>query len=228
MSIDAKNTGVKRELIPSGNYVARCYSMIHVGTVDENVMGKIKRLNKVRITWELPTELRVFKEENGEQPMVISQEFTLSMYEKSNLRKILESWRGKGFTEDEAKSFDITKLLGKSCMLQIIHKETKKGTSYAIISSIAGMPKGINCPDQINSSFEFNFDNKFNPEILESFPDFIKDKIKSSEEYKALIMPENHEIDDKDQSYDALPEGDIKANPNFKEKTEEITDDLPF
>jgi hypothetical protein len=189
MSINATDNGIKRELVPAGNYPARCYSMIHIGTVEEEFMGKHKILNKVRITWELPTEKRVFKEENGEQPMVISQEFTLSMYEKANLRKFLESWRGKGFSEEEAKSFDITKLLGVPCMLSIIHTVSKAGKERAEISAVAAMPKEMKCPDQINPSFEFNYQNKFDAALLETFPDFIKDKMKKSEEYKAMTMP---------------------------------------
>ena len=86
MAINATNNGTKRELIPSGNYVARCYQMIEIGTVNEVIQGTQKQLHKVRIGWELPTELKVFKEENGEQPLVISKDYTLSLNEKSNLR----------------------------------------------------------------------------------------------------------------------------------------------
>lgn len=209
MSINATNEGIIREVIPASNYMARCYSMVHIGTVCENIMGQEKMLNKVRITWELPTELRVFKEENGLQPMVISKEYTLSMHENSNLRKDLESWRGKVFSEDEAKSFDITKLLGVPCMLNVIHKDTKSGKSYAFISGITNVPKGMECPDQINESFEFNFNDKFDFDILEKMPDFIKDKIKRSEEYKKIQNPENTDIYQDEENLN-------------------ITDDLPF
>ena len=208
--ITATSSGVKRELIPAGNYVARCYSMIHVGTIEEEYMGEMKTVNKCRITWELPTELRVFNEENGEQPMVISKEYTLSMHEKSNLRRDLESWRGKGFTEDQAAGFDVTKLLGVACMLNIIHKTTKKGSEYATISNISTLPKELICAAQINETFEFNFEDSFSEETVESFPDFIKDKIKSSAEYKAL----NSEIVD-------LPESESAH-------VDEPADDLPF
>ena len=105
--IATSNGGTSHEPIPSGSYPARCYSMIHLGTIEENILGTVKKLNKVRITWELPTELKVFKEENGEQPHVISKEFTLSLHEKATLRNFLKNWRGKDFTEDEAKAFDI-------------------------------------------------------------------------------------------------------------------------
>jgi hypothetical protein len=186
MGITATTSGTKRELIPAGNYIARCYSMIHIGTVTEDIMGEQKTLNKCRITWELPTETRVFDESKGEQPMVISKEYTLSMHEKANLRRDLESWRGKAFTEDQAKSFDITKLLGVPCMLNIIHKVTKAGNDFATISNISSIPKGLNCPDQVNTNFEFNFEESYSDEVLEAFPDFIKDKIKTSQEYQKL------------------------------------------
>jgi hypothetical protein len=128
MPIIATNNYVQRELIPSGNYIARCYQMLEIGTVQEIIMGQPKTLKKVRIGWELPEETRTFSQDKGEQPFVISQEFTLSMNEKSNLRKVLASWRGKDFSDKEAEAFDITKLLGVPCMLNVIHKPSKDGT----------------------------------------------------------------------------------------------------
>lgn len=184
--INATNNRIERELIPAGNYIARCYSMVHIGTVKEIIKGEEKRLNKVRITWELPTELRVFNEEKGEQPIVISKEYTLSMNEKSNLRKDLESWRGRAFSELQAKSFDICALLGVPCMLNIIHKMNKSDKEYATISNISSIPKGFECPAQINKNFEWNFEDKWDEIELENFPDFIKEKIKSSEEYQRM------------------------------------------
>jgi hypothetical protein len=187
--INATNDSKPRELIPAGNYIARCYNMIHIGTVTEDVMGQPKTLNKVRITWELPTELRVFDPAKGEQPMVISKEFTLSMHEKANLRKDLESWRGKQFTEEQAKSFDITRLLGVACMLNIIHKISKTGVPYATISNISSIPKGLECPKQVNPTFEWNYEDHWDEITLQEFPDFIKDKIKTSEEYRKMKTP---------------------------------------
>jgi len=48
-----------------------------------------KRL--VHMTRELPQIQKVFKEENGEQPAVISQRYTMSMYSNSHLRKMIDS-----------------------------------------------------------------------------------------------------------------------------------------
>lgn len=197
MPINATSNSVTRELIPAGNYVARCYQMIEIGTVTEFVMGKQVIAKKVRIGWELPTELRTFREDRGEQPLAISKEYTLSMHEKSNLRKDLKSWRGKYFTEDEAKSFDITKLIGVGCMLNIIHKPSRSDPTriYEQIAGITAIPKGLKIPAQINPTFVLSYD-AFNKEAFESLPDFIKTKMQGSLEYVALKNPHSKDIPD--------------------------------
>jgi hypothetical protein len=204
--INATNEGSSFTPIEAGNYPARCYSMIHIGTCMDSYMGEPKEFNKVRITWELPTEMRVFKEEKDEQPVSISKEFTLSMNEKSNLRKFLAAWRGKDFTEEEAKCFDITKLLGKECMLSIIHKVGKSnGKIYAEISGCATVPKGMKVDKQINPSFEFSYDN-FDQDKFDSLQDWIKDKMKQSKEYKAIANPQEALSESREEQLN--PEGD--------------------
>lgn len=202
--IATSNGSTSFEPIPSGSYAARCYSMVHMGTIEENIMGTLKKLNKVRITWELPTELKVFKEENGEQPLVISKEFTLSLHEKSTLRGFLKNWRGKDFTDEEAKSFDIEKLIGAPCMLNITHKTKKDGSGvYAEIGSISTMPKGLPCPEQINQSFIFTYEN-FDEAKFNTLPDFMKNKMVTSDEYKQAISHGQH-IESNDEEQDDLP-----------------------
>lgn len=206
MSINATNSGVVRELIPAGNYLARCYQMIEIGTVTEFIMGKQTILKKVRVGWELPTELRTFKEEKGEQPLAISKEYTLSMNEKSNLRKDLKSWRGKDFTEEEAKSFDITKLLGQPCMLNIIHRHGVSDPTkvYEQISGITAIPKGMTAPSLINPIFVLSYD-EWDQEKFDSLPDFIKTKMQGSLEYAAMKNPHAKDVVDITEPVDDLP-----------------------
>ena len=202
MPITATNTQIQRELIPAGNYIARCYQMIEIGTVKETILGKEKIVPKVRIGWELPTELKVFNNENGEQPCVISKEYTLSMAEKANLRIALKSWRGKDFTEDEAKSFDITKLLGVPCMINIIHKTSKDGLKvYEEISGITPIPKGIECPPQYNKTLLLSYDS-FDVEVFNKLPDFIRNKMTGSLEYVAIQSPNHTNIEPSTTSED--------------------------
>jgi len=200
MAIIATNTATSfdREPIAAGSYAARCYSMIQLGTNEEVIQGVAKKLNKVRITWELPTETKVFREENGEQPLVISKEFTLSMHEKSTLRQFLESWRGKTFTEKEALSFDVTALIGKPCLISISHKVAKNGNTYANLTGVNLLPKGMECPAQINADQVLAFDD-FNEDVFNSLPDFLKDKIVSSDEFKAMSKPNEIPVDETDE-----------------------------
>lgn len=188
-SIVATNTGGSDYApMEAGMYVARCVQMIQIGTITENIEGKDKVLHKVRLGFEFPTELKVFKEEKGEQPYFLSKEYTLSMHEKATLRIHLETWRGKKFTEEESEAFDVTRLLKVPCMINVVHKTSKKGKTFAEIGSISPLMKGMVCPEQINETSLLCYDD-FNEQLFESLPDFLKDKIKSSAEYNAMIHP---------------------------------------
>ena len=194
MSIIATNEskGSNYTIVPQGAHVARCYQMIELGTIKGEFQGEIKEHKKVRLSWELPNELKEFKQGEGEKPLVISKDFSLSMHEKANLRKSLEGWRGKSFTENEAKRFDVTVLLGKPCMINIIHTE-KDSKIYANISSISALPKGFECPPQVNDNFLLSYDN-FNFQQFETLPEFIKEKMKETPEFKNLMNLENNYI----------------------------------
>jgi len=183
--VSAQTTSGDYTPVEAGTYAARCYSMVHIGTVKELVMGAEKALNKVRITWELPTETKEFKQGEGEKPYSISKEFTLSLHEKSTLRKFLQSWRGKEFTEAEVQGFDIAKLIGVPCMLGVVHKTSGTGKVYADIASISAPMKGLDIPAQVNPSFEFSV-LEFNKEKFEKLPQFLREKIVKSSEYASL------------------------------------------
>jgi len=203
MAIIAENKGGDFVLIPAGNHIARCYGMVQIGTVKEETgIYAGKETHKVRISWETPHEAHDFGK--GIQPFSIHKEFTLSMNEKATLRKMLESWRGKAFTEVEAEKFDITKLLGKPCMINVIHKTSGKGSTYADISSLATLPKGLECPEQVNPTLELSFDN-WSAAIFESLPDFVKEKIKKSKEYAAMTSPGHTETPQSNSDSDDLP-----------------------
>jgi hypothetical protein len=192
MAIIAKSSGetTQRELIPAGTYLARCYSMVHLGTVKQSYLGEDKWTNLVRITWELPTELRLFNADKGEQPCVISKEVTLSMNEKSTLRALLTGWRGKAFSDEEAKEFDVAKLLGKPCMISIFHQASKSNPEkvYERIASISPVMKGMECPPQINPTFEFSVLD-YNQDKFDSMPEFIKEMVRGSKEFQQMLQP---------------------------------------
>lgn len=185
----------EKKIIPQGNHVARCYGMIEIGTVDEVIMGEKKQIHKILIDWELPNETAVFKEENGEQPFVYSKDFTLSMNEKANLRKMITAWTGKQMNDAEAEAFDVTSLIGQSCMLNIVHNKSKDGTkTYANLAGVTPLPKGFACPPQVNPSRLLEYEN-WNQEVFMGLPAWLSDKICTSKEYKLKFsMPSKDQV----------------------------------
>jgi len=63
--------------------------------------------------------------------------------EGSNLRRDLESWRGRAFTEAERKAFDVEKLIGVNCQLSLKHNVSKStGRPYAQVTVVLPAVKG--------------------------------------------------------------------------------------
>ena len=208
MSIIAKSSGnTERTLAPIGNHLARCVKMVHIGTAEETIQGTVKKLNKVKLSFELPDETHVFKEEKGAEPFLVSKDYTLSMSEKANLRKDLESWRGKAFTPKQAEEFDITVLLGIPCMVNVIHKTAKSsGNDYVVISGITPLPKRVECPAQVIPSFEFNFTDAF--ENFELLDQWTQDKVRESDEYLEVtgtgIIEESNSVTEAEEDLSEL------------------------
>lgn len=174
--------------VPEGNHIAVCYRVIDLGTIRGEYMGKENFRRKVLISWEIPDE----KMEDG-RPFTIGQRFTWSMSEKAQLRKILESWRGKAFTEADfgPQGFDIINIIGAGCMLNVVH-EAKNGKTYANIASVAKLPKGMNAPAPTNQrSFVWLSREEFIEGNYENLSDGLKAIIQQAPEYRALSEPEH-------------------------------------
>ncbi len=193
------------EPMPAGTYPARLYSLIHIGTIPFDWQGESKMIDKVRLTFEFPTETKVFKEENGEQPYVLSLEFTLSMHEKSKLRPFLEGWGGRRLTDQEASDLDLEEWVGKEGLANIVHSEGKNGNIYANIQSVSSLPKGLTCPPQVNETFILNYEDKWDEGKFQNLPDFLRDKMMESTEYQVKLT----QAQIKDRKAGETPDGEI-------------------
>jgi hypothetical protein len=188
------------ELVPIGNHLARVYRVIHIGTAPEAYMGEEQMMNKILIGFELCNEKKVFKEEKGEEPLVIGREFTLSMGKKSNLKKFVENMLGVALQDEEAYSFDIASLIGEACLLNVIHKVSGKGNTYALIQGASPVPKGMIVPAQHNPAQKLDYE-KFDEELYKSLPEYIRTKIGKTEEFKKMrgfVDKSIEEIDSED------------------------------
>lgn len=176
----------QRPIPPEGTHVARVTRIIHIGTIPDTYQGEEKESNKVDITWELLDETYVFKEGEDAKPFVVSQEYTLSMGEKANLRKIVEGMIGKKLQQDDADSFDITSLINQPCLLVVQHKTSKtSGNIYPVVVSASQLMKGQVAKEAFNSTEVLTYGD-WSEEYFQSLPDFIKEKMMSSKEYKAM------------------------------------------
>ena len=82
------------------------------------------------------------RDENG-KPLYLKNEFTLTMGSRGRLRPFLESWRGEKYTDEVAKKgIAIEKLFGAPALVSVGHEQSGDKT-YANITSIAPLPKGM-------------------------------------------------------------------------------------
>lgn len=149
LTLPASGGGSGLPKVPAGSHIAVCDIVADLGMQPGSALyPKPKR--QVVIRFEIPAE-RVEYEKDGKKmigPAVISKTYTASMNEKATLRKHLESWRGKSFTDDEAEKFDISAILGKPCMLTVMHSQKGENT-YANIMGMGPLPKGINAKEML-------------------------------------------------------------------------------
>lgn len=198
MSLTAKDKGSGGEPCPAGNHIARCIQVIDLGTQVVPYQDGPKEVYQVRITWELPKETKVFREENGPEPYVLSQKYTLSLHKKSNLRRDLESWRGRAFSEQELSGFDLRNILDKPCLLSVIHRE-KNGNTYANIGAISAVPKGMECPPRVNDLLSFDLETR-DMAVFARLPEFIQNAVKASLEWSRQDHPSHVPVESLDDS----------------------------
>ena len=72
----------------------------------------------------------------------VARVYTLSLHERAALRKDLESWRGRKFTEMELDGFDLEKLLGVNAQVAVTHDLGDDGTIYANVSTVVPPREG--------------------------------------------------------------------------------------
>lgn len=175
----ASDSGEHFEQAPAGNHITRCIRLIDLGTQHGEYQGKPLIRNQVLLTWELCNELMA----DG-RPFTVSRFYTNSLNEKANLRADLESWRGRAFSPEELARFDLQTILGKACMLNVVHNDKGK----AQVSSIATLPKGMSAPESVNPLLAFWID-EWDEGIFEKIPDGLKKIIAASDEFKGRGKP---------------------------------------
>lgn len=153
-------------LMPEGTHLAVCNMVVDLGQ-QESFYG-IK--HQVFLRWETPHERT-----DDDRPMVIGKIYTASLNEKANLRKDLENWRGRAFTEDELQEFDLDKVLGNPCQVTIQHR-TKGDRTFANVTGVTALAKGMEAPEAENDLIVYDPESN---QDWEKLPEWIQEKVKN-------------------------------------------------
>jgi hypothetical protein len=119
---------------PEGLHQAVCCDVIDLGICETNWGDK----HQVEIRWQL----EVTNEENG-KPFMVLKRYTLSLHEKAALRQHLEAWRSRKFTAEELEGFDLEKLVGVNCQIQVVHNVSDDGRRYGNVQAIVPLGRGM-------------------------------------------------------------------------------------
>ena len=174
MSLIAKDSGEGSFTpVPPGMHLARCYRIVDLGTQKSEYQGQIKYLQKVMIQFEVHGEDDKGKAlvTNKGEPMSISKNYTLSLAEKATLRKDLQAWRGRDFTPEELRGFELKNILSAWAMISVAKSIGNNGKEYTNIMSVNPVPAAIKkagLPEAHNKTAMFAIENP-DMELFDTF-----------------------------------------------------------
>lgn len=133
MSIIAKENKGEFSTAPEGLWMAVCCDVVDLGIVP----SQYGEAHRVQIRWQLDDI-----DPKSQKPYLVMRGFRLSLHEKSSLRPMLESWRGKKFSAEDLEGFDLERLIGVNCQIQLIHNLSGNGKTYANVQAVVPAAKG--------------------------------------------------------------------------------------
>jgi hypothetical protein len=181
-------------------YQSRNIIIADLGTQDKEFKGVKKKQREIWFCFELIGTAAIFNPEKGEQPFVVSQEYSNSLAEKANLRKMLQSWSGIKIEEmksiDAEGNLDIIKAFGgKPCAINVIHVKSKDGIrTFANINTITPPIKALGPVAQSsNPLVVYDMDDAQTLHNFDKLPKFIQEKIKLSYEFRDIPVDDEFE-----------------------------------
>jgi hypothetical protein len=93
-------------------------------------------------------------------------------------------------TDKQASDLDLFKLISKPAMLNLSHNTLADGRTFVNIMSISPLPKGMECPEQINEALCYDT-TEHDQEVFDKLPSFIQEDICKSDEWAARLNAAN-------------------------------------
>lgn len=192
--IVSANEGSSYTPIEEGTYFALCYGLIDVG--DEYSEKFDKCAPKFMILWELMGAGTVTVD-GKEVNRTVSKRYSKSLNPKSNLRKDLRAWRGREFTDEELKRFDMCNILGAPCQIQIVNTNSN-GKVYSNIAAIMNLPKGMPKPTPTEEKIYWDFEDcEIEDDAWNRIPKWVQDVIRNNETYQYITTNNVGHLTDK-------------------------------
>jgi len=133
MGVIAKDPSLEYELAPAGIIPAVCVTYFDCGRQKSDLYGI---QHKIVLLWELDAR------NNEGARFTITKSYVLYLLPKATLTADLQSWRGKAFSDEERKGFDMDNVIGKPCQLSLIHTVKSNGAPWVSVNSVLPPPKG--------------------------------------------------------------------------------------
>lgn len=223
----------KFEAMPEdGMYKAYCYSVLIIGTIEEEYQGNKKKVLKCNIAFELVDELFEFQDNSEPMPFIVPFEGTFSLSQKANLRKLLAAWNpsfNKKYGGENSDDFDIETIIGVPAYVSVSKEQSKSDTEsyYLKFQSIAPIPKELKAtmPKMKNEPMYFDVAD-FNKEVYFQLPKYLREKIASSDEFQNAGLSFN-ELEEELQKRRDKEDHNSSSNSNSS-KAKKIDDDDMF
>ncbi len=182
MALIAKE-GNSFEPVPEGVFPARCIWVIDIGTQISDGLYGHKEKHQMYVRWEMIGEL-----DTEGNPLTIGSFLTVSLAKKSNLRAMLESWRGRAFTTEELEGFDVTKLINAPCLVSVKHQPKADGSGgiRAQVSGVMAPMRGQVIAPTKEPSILIDLDAPDAKQKVEALPDWLKNKITMTPEWARI------------------------------------------
>jgi hypothetical protein len=196
-AVTAKDSGGNFSPHSEGQFPMLCVDVVNLGVNVEQFPGQEPReVAKVALVFASG------ERQEDKSLTFVTSEMTLSANEKANLRKFLESWRGKRYTPEQAEAgLPIEKLHGKFALVSIEHVLTRKGRKFANMVSIGPLPTEMpHPPEALLNEYER--------------PKFLTDR---KTQYAAALT-----------AHRAKTGSEIPTGPEPVEDEDDVTDPLPF
>lgn len=205
MSLTLKQGDNDFEKLEKGIYHATCFRMVDLGTQDNTYKGETNKKLQVRLDFEItealdPDTNQVLMADG--RPFGVGKEYTASLFESANLRKDLESWRGKSFTQEELDSLELTDFLGCTVKIEVgltqqtaefaggnpkimRLSEPRNGTEQvATVNPQVAFDMSVYC-DEFNGNSNAN--SKAMCDVFDEVPAYLQKKVEESYEYRAAV-----------------------------------------